>query len=134
MARHIDRAAARLAARLLVDTCTIHRPDNTGSLDPVTLAIVDTGTQVYEGACFVNFRPGDGSGEYVTVEALGRSDVKTRVRLGLDCPALLPGDIITVTDSDNDQLTGAELEVLDDSTGTYAVSKIVRARLRKRVA
>lgn len=134
MARHINRAAARLAANLLVDTCTIHRPDATGSLNPTTLAITDAGTQVFEGCCFVNFRPGDSDGQYVTVEALGRSDQKVRVRLPLDCPALLNGDEITITDSDNAQLLGMVLEVLDDSTGSYAVSKIVRCRIRKRIA
>lgn len=133
MASHVDRAAARLAARLLVDTCTIHRPDETGALNPTTLAITDTGTQIFEGACFVNFRPGEASGEFVTVEALGRSDQKVRVRLPLSCPQLLHGDEITVTDSDNEQLQGLVLEVLDDSTGSYAVSKIVRARIRKRI-
>lgn len=133
MARHIDRAAARLAARLLVDTCVITRPDETGTLNPTTLVITDTGTQVFEGACFVNFRPGDTDGQYVTVEALGRSDQKVRVRLPLTCPLLLSGDEIEVTVSDNSQLQGLILEVVDDSTGSYAVSKIVRARIKKRV-
>ena len=133
MATHVNRAAAHLAARLLVDTCTIRRPDTSGALDPVTLKVADTGTQIWEGACFVNYRPSESAGEYVTVEALGRSDVKVRVRLPLTCPALDAGDVITITDSDNDQLTDIELEVLDDSTGSYAVSKIVRCRARKRV-
>lgn len=133
MAAHIDAAAEHLAEILLVDTCTIHRPDETGALNPTTLVITDGGTQLWEGCCFVNFRPSDSAGEFVTIEALGRSDQKVRVRLPLTCPALLSGDEITITDSDNDQLEGVVLEVLDDSTGTYAVSKIVRARIKKRV-
>ena len=131
--RHIDRAAERLARLLLVDVCTIHRPDDDGTLNPVTLSLTDSGTQVFEGACFVNFRPGDAGADFVTIEALGRTDTKTRVRLPLTCPTLLYGDLITIDESDNDQLAGAELEVLDDSTGTYAVSKIVRCRFRGRI-
>ena len=132
VARHITNAQEHLAAKLLVDTCTIHRPDATGALNPTTLALVDGGAQLWEGKCFVNFRPGDSAGEYVTIEALGRSDQRVRVRLPLACPALDRGDLITVTESDNAQLLSVELEVLDDSTGSYAVSKIVRCRMRKR--
>lgn len=131
--RHIDRAAEHLARILLVDTCTITRPDDSGALNATTLKLEAGADTIFEGKCFVNFRPGDSAGEYVTIESLGRSDVKTRVRLPLDCPALIYGDLITIDNSDNDQLTGTELEVLDDSTGSYAVSKIVRCRFRDRI-
>jgi hypothetical protein len=133
MAGHISRAAAEVARRILVDTCAITRPGPDGAINPTTLAYGDP-TEVWTGACFVNERPNTSTAgaQFVSLEGIGRTDVATRVRLPLECPQLEAGDLIRVTASASAGLVDAELEVISDTVGTFAVTKIVHARWRRR--
>jgi hypothetical protein len=128
---HVDRAQARIISALLVDTCTILRR-SLGDLDPITLAYGNDATTIWSGPCFVNARP-DESGEFVTIEALGRLEQRVKVRLPIACPDLIHGDEITVTGSDNPTLIGETFDVIDDTGGTFVVTKIVRTRRRERI-
>lgn len=133
MAGHITRAAEAVARSLLVDTCAVTRPATPGVMDAVTLQYDDVPVEVWTGPCFVNDRPGSPrSPEWVNLEALGRTDTAVRVRLPLTCPQLQAGDVITVTASASTVLVGATLDVVSDTVGSYAVTKIVHARWRQR--
>jgi len=119
-ARSAVRRGQRLAAKLMLETCSVTR--RTGrTLDPATDKDTDTFSTIYAGQCRV--KPLTVSQQ---VEA-GQVAVELRryvVAIPMSSPAnVRRGDIVTVTVSADPEVVGRPLVVIDIALGELATAR-----------
>lgn len=124
-ARSAVRRGQRLAAKIMLETCTIKR--KTGSApDPATDKIVDTFSTIYppageDGRCRV--KPLTGA----QVAEAGQVAVELRrytVSVPMTTAAVVKrGDVVTVTASDDPEVVGRPLTVIDIPLGEFATAR-----------
>jgi hypothetical protein len=121
----IEAAIARgraAAEALMVDACTIQRPgtETTSATGVVTPSL----TSIYAGKCRLQVRQQTGAGQnigeaYVIVERL-------ELQLPMTTPALMEGDVVTMTASTLDPLLpGKKYTVRDTLAKTHLTSRRV---------
>lgn len=127
MIGHVDRARQRIA-RWLPDTVTVERI-TVGALD-ANQQRVETLTTLYEGPAYLTIQdatqqnvPGD---RRPTTSLRARLDPTTRT--GTYCAAdIRPGDRLTVTASNNEQLTARAWRIVPGEAASAHVTAIVVA-------
>lgn len=121
----IEAAIARgraAAEALMVDACTIQRPGTEAT--SATGVVTPSLTSIYTGKCRLQVRQQTGAGQnigeaYVIVERL-------ELQLPMTTPALLEGDVVTMTASALDPLLpGKKYTVRDTLAKTHLTSRRV---------
>lgn len=125
---HLSAAAEHVERTIMLDSCTITR-DPAGViddvLDPVTLQLskpVDDAETIYSGICLVS----PATTMERTTETTGRliSGRRYGVRIPIAAPAVSPGDLVKITDSERDpSLIGRELRVESITRQTLGVTR-----------
>jgi len=122
---HIDAAAERLEARVLIDTVCIHNGDpGVVTFDPDTLEMIESVAAPYWTGPALIVKQGP---RVDTIEAQGLawSEQPVRIRIPFSAPDIAPDDVVTVVTSRDVQLNGQQFKVLDAHAATFAVSRHV---------
>ena len=127
---HITQAQAFVASLILTDSCVVTRGNTSGRvMDPTTLELVaPSPLTVFSGACLVSK---DATTESDSVEAHGGQDfVEEAVRLRLPAASTepVPGDLVTITASNDSALVGSGFVVTAAAAHTMSVSRMVFAK------
>lgn len=127
---HVDLFRDHWADRM-VDTCTIRRLTDRGTINPTTLEYdAETWTVIYTGPCLI--RPVSGSlGEPKTVKAGEEQKITNHLHLFLPHTAdtIKPDDHATIDTSTDSRLVGAVPVVVAADSDTYITRRRVTARL-----
>lgn len=116
-ARSAVRRGQRLAAKIMLETCTIQRRSGR-TMDPTTDKYTDTFASVYTGQCRI--KPLTGAQQ----AAAGQVAVELR-RYVVSIPMTAPvnvnrGDVVTLTVSQDSEVVGRPLTVIDVALGELA--------------
>jgi hypothetical protein len=126
---HITQAQAFLASLILTDSCVVTRGNTSGRvMDPTTLELTSPSPlTVFSGACLVS--KGGSESESTGVHG-GQDFTEESVRLRLPAASTepLPGDLVTITASNDSALVGSAFVVTGAATHTMSVSRMVYAK------
>jgi len=126
---HITQAQAFVASLILTDSCVVTRGDTSGrTMDPTTLELTAaTPLTVFSGACLIS-KPGTSTDAREVEGGQGFTDESVRVRLPAASTEPNPGDLVTITASNDANLVGVAFVVTSTAAHTLAVSRMVYAK------